>query len=381
MSTIYLDNAATTKVREEVVSTIVSIIKNEYGNPSSTHSYGRSSKSLIESSRKEIADILNVKSSEIIFTSGGTEGDNMIIRNCVNNLRVSHVITTKIEHHAVTHTIDDLVKSNNIKVSYVKVSESGDVDLNDLEKILKRSNEKSLVTLMHINNEIGNITDIQLVSEICQKYNSLFHSDTVQSVGHYDLDFENIKVDFFVASAHKFHGPKGVGFAFVRKNTNLGSYITGGMQEKGLRAGTESVHNIVGMSEALKISTKNLKSEKEYISELKTYFISEIKRKVKNVKFNGLCEDLNKSTYTLVNILLPIKREVGGLFMFKLDLKGIACSKGSACQSGSDAGSHVLSEILDEQDNKKVSLRFSFSIYNTKEELDFVIDQINDLID
>ena len=381
MSTIYLDHAATTKVREEVVSTIVSIIKNEYGNPSSTHSYGRSSKSLIESSRKEIADILNVKSSEIIFTSGGTEGDNMIIRNCVNNLRVSHIITTKIEHHAVTHTIDDLVKSNNIKVSYVKVSESGDVDLNDLEKILKRSNEKSLVTLMHINNEIGNITDIQLVSEICQKYNSLFHSDTVQSVGHYDLDFENIKVDFFVASAHKFHGPKGVGFAFVRKNTNLGSYITGGMQEKGLRAGTESVHNIVGMSEALKISTKNLKSEKEYISELKTYFISEIKRKVKNVKFNGLCEDLNKSTYTLVNILLPIKREVGGLFMFKLDLKGIACSKGSACQSGSDAGSHVLSEILDEQDNKKVSLRFSFSIYNTKEELDFVIDQINDLID
>ena len=381
MSTIYLDNAATTKVREEVVSTIVSIIKNEYGNPSSTHSYGRSSKSLIESSRKEIADILNVKSSEIIFTSGGTEGDNMIIRNCVNNLGVSHVITTKIEHHAVTHTIDDLVKSNNIKVSYVKVSESGDVDLNDLEKILKRSNEKSLVTLMHINNEIGNITDIQLVSEICQKYNSLFHSDTVQSVGHYDLDFENIKVDFFVASAHKFHGPKGVGFAFVRKNTNLGSYITGGVQEKGLRAGTESVHNIVGMSEALKISTKNLKSEKEYISELKTYFISEIKRKVKNVKFNGLCEDLNNSTYTLVNVLLPIRREVGGLFMFKLDLKGIACSKGSACQSGSDAGSHVLREILDEQDNKKVSIRFSFSIYNTKEELDFVIDQINDLID
>ena len=381
MSTIYLDNAATTKVREEVVSTIVSIIKNEYGNPSSTHSYGRSSKSLIESSRKEIADILNVKSSEIIFTSGGTEGDNMIIRNCVNNLGVSHVITTKIEHHAVTHTIDDLVKLNNIKVSYVKVSESGDVDLNDLEKILKRSDEKSLVSLMHINNEIGNITDIQLVSEICQKYNSLFHSDTVQSVGHYDLDFENIKVDFFVASAHKFHGPKGVGFAFVRKNTNLGSYITGGVQEKGLRAGTESVHNIVGMSEALKISTKNLKSEKEYISELKTYFISELKRKVKNVKFNGLCEDLNNSTYTLVNVLLPIRREVGGLFMFKLDLKGIACSKGSACQSGSDAGSHVLREILDEQDNKKVSLRFSFSIYNTKEELDFVIDQINDLID
>ena len=313
MSTIYLDNAATTRVREEVVGVISSIIKNEYGNPSSTHSYGRSSKSLIESSRKEIADILNVKSSEIIFTSGGTEGDNMIIRNCVNNLGVSHIITTKIEHHAVTHTIDDLIRSNNINVSYVKVSKSGHVDLNDLEEILKRSDEKSLVSLMHINNEIGNITDIQLVSEICQKHNSLFHSDTVQSVGHYDLDFENIKVDFFVASAHKFHGPKGVGFAFVRKNTNLGSYITGGMQEKGLRAGTESVHNIVAMSEALKISTKNLKSEKEYITELKSYFISELKKKVKNVKFNGLCEDLNNSTYTLVNILLPIERDMGCL--------------------------------------------------------------------
>ena len=380
MSTIYLDNAATTKVREEVVSVISSIIKNEYGNPSSTHSYGRSSKSLIESSRKEIADILNVKSSEIIFTSGGTEGDNMIIRNCINNLGVSHVITTKIEHHAVTHTIDDLVKSNNIKVSYVKLLESGDVDLNDLEKILKKSDEKSLVSLMHINNEIGNITDIQLVSEICHKYNSLFHSDTVQSVGHYDLDFENIKVDFFVASAHKFHGPKGIGFVFVRKSTNLGSYITGGMQEKGLRAGTESVHNIVGMSEALKISTKNLKFEKKYITELKTYFISELKKKVKNVKFNGMCGDLNNSTYTLVNVLLPIERDIGELFMFKLDMKGIACSKGSACQSGSNTGSHVLKEIQNKEDNNKVSLRFSFSIFNTKDELDFVIDQINGLM-
>ena len=212
------------------------------------------------------------------------------------------------------------------------------------------------------------------------KYNSLFHSDTVQSVGHYDLDFEKIKVDFFVASAHKFHGPKGIGFAFVRKNTNLGPYLTGGMQEKGLRAGTESVHNIVGMSEALKISTKNLKSEKKHISELKNYFISEIKKKIKDVKFNGLCDDNNKSTYTLVNVLLPIKRETGGLFMFKLDMKGIACSKGSACQSGSDSGSHVLREIQNNEDNQKVSLRFSFSIFNTKDEVDYVINQIDSLV-
>jgi len=380
MSTIYLDNAATTKVRDQVVDTMSIVIKNEYGNPSSTHSYGRSSKSLVELARKEISEILNVKSSEIVFTSGGTEGDNMIIRNCVNNLGIQHIITTKIEHHAVTHTIDDLLNTNKIKVSFVKLSKSGEVDLEDLENILKKSDQKCLVSLMHINNEIGNITDIDAVSKICKKYNSLFHSDTVQSVGHYDLDFDKIKVDFFVASAHKFHGPKGIGFVFVRKNTNLGSYLTGGMQEKGLRAGTESVHNIIGMSEALKISAKNLKSEKKYISELKSYFISEIKNKIKDIKFNGLCEYENKSTYTLVNVLLPIKRETGGLFMFKLDMKGIACSKGSACQSGSDSGSHVLREIQNNEDNQRVSLRFSFSIYNNKEEVDYVISQIVSLI-
>ena len=380
MSTIYLDNAATTKVRDQVVDTMSIVIKNEYGNPSSTHSYGRSSKSLVELARKEISEILNVKSSEIIFTSGGTEGDNMIIRNCVNNLGIQHIITTKIEHHAVTHTIDDLLNTNKIKVSFIKLSKLGEVDLEDLENILKKSDQKCLVSLMHINNEIGNITDIDAVSKICKKYNSLFHSDTVQSVGHYDLDFDKIKVDFFVASAHKFHGPKGIGFVFVRKNTNLGSYLTGGMQEKGLRAGTESVHNIIGMSEALKISAKNLKSEKKYISELKSYFISEIKNKIKDIKFNGLCEYENKSTYTLVNVLLPIKRETGGLFMFKLDMKGIACSKGSACQSGSDSGSHVLREIQNNEDNQRVSLRFSFSIYNNKEEVDYVISQIVSLI-
>ena len=379
MSTIYLDNAATTKVRKEVADSISLVIQNEYGNPSSTHSYGRSSKALVELSRKEIADILNVKSSEIIFTSGGTEGDNMIIRNCVNNLGVTHIVSSKIEHHAVTHTIDNLLLSKNIKVSYVEVFENGDINLDDLKDILKDTTDKTLVSLMHINNEIGNITDINAVADICKTYDALFHSDTVQSVGHYDLDFEKIKVDFFVASAHKFHGPKGVGFAFVRQNSNLGPYITGGMQEKGLRAGTESVHNIVGMSEALKISINNLAAEKKYITGLKTYFIDEIENKIKNVKFNGNSADLTSSTYTLVNVLLPVKRKTGGLFMFKLDMKGIACSKGSACHSGSETGSHVLREIQDNIDNDKVSLRFSFSIYNTKDEIDFVISQINEL--
>jgi cysteine desulfurase len=356
------------------------VIKNEYGNPSSTHSYGRSSKSIVETSRKEIAALLNVSSSEIIFTSGGTEGDNMILRNCVKNLNVKHIISSKIEHHAVTHTIDYLLTCNDIKITYVKIHSNGDIDYDDLESILESSSEKTLVSLMHINNELGNISNIKLISDLCKKYNALFHSDTVQSIGHYDLDFNKLQLDFFVASAHKFHGPKGVGFAFVRKNTKLGSFITGGMQEKGFRAGTESVHNIYGMSEALKISLKNLVNEKKYVTEIKNYFISKISNEIKGVKFNGTSGEADKSTYTLVNVLLPIDKKTGGLFMFKLDMKGIACSKGSACQSGSDNGSHVLNEIQNKQDNENISLRFSFSIFNTKKDIDYTILELKKLI-
>ena len=380
MSKVYLDNAATTKVRDEVADSIAEVIKNEYGNPSSTHSYGRSSKSIIETSRKEIADLLNVSPSEIIFTSGGTEGDNMILRNCVKNLNVKHIVSSKIEHHAVTHTIDYLLTCNDIKISYVKIHSNGNIDYDDLESILEGSSEKTLVSLMHINNELGNISNIKLISDLCKKHDALFHSDTVQSIGHYDLDFNKLKLDFFVASAHKFHGPKGVGFAFVRKNTRLGSFITGGMQEKGFRAGTESVHNIYGMSEALKISLKNLVNEKKYVTDIKNYFITNISNEIKGVKFNGTSGEVDKSTYTLVNVLLPIDKKTGGLLMFKLDMKGIACSKGSACQSGSDNGSHVLNEIQNKQDNENISLRFSFSVFNTKKDIDYTILELKKLI-
>ena len=380
MSKVYLDNAATTKVRDEVADSITKVIKNENGNPSSTHSYGRSSKSIVETSRKEIAALLNVSSSEIIFTSGGTEGDNMILRNCVKNLNVKHIVSSKIEHHAVTHTIDYLLTCNDIKITYVKIHSNGDIDYDDLESILESSSEKTLVSLMHINNELGNISNIKLISDLCKKYNALFHSDTVQSIGHYDLDFNKLQLDFFVASAHKFHGPKGVGFAFVRKNTKLGSFITGGMQEKGFRAGTESVHNIYGMSEALKISLKNLVNEKKYVTDIKNYFITNISNEIKGVKFNGTSGEVDKSTYTLVNVLLPIDKKTGGLLMFKLDMKGIACSKGSACQSGSDNGSHVLNEIQNKQDNENISLRFSFSVFNTKKDIDYTILELKKLI-
>ena len=380
MNSVYLDNAATTQIRDEVVDEMFQIAKNHYGNPSSTHSFGRSSRTLIESSRKQIADHLNVSPSEIIFMSGGTEADNCILRSAVRDLGVKHLISSKIEHHAVTHTLDQLELDYPIEISYVKLDSLGNVDYADLELILKSSTSKTLVSLMHINNEIGNILDMNLVSGLCKKHNALFHSDTVQSVGHYKLDLSSLNIDFLVASAHKFHGPKGIGFAYIKKTNPIKPLIFGGSQEKGCRAGTESVHNIIGMSEALNISINRMESEVAHIKKIKTYFIEQLTKCIKGVEFNGSSSDLTLSTYTLVNVRFPVSKDESALFLFQLDMKGIACSKGSACQSGSDTGSHVLNNILTEEQNKFVSLRFSFSIYNTVKEIDYVITQLKELI-
>ena len=380
MNSVYLDNAATTQIRDEVIDKMFQVSKNHYGNPSSTHSFGRSSRTLIESSRKKIAGHLNVSPSEIIFMSGGTEADNCILRSAVRDLGVKHLISSKIEHHAVTHTLDQLKVDYPIEISYVKLDNFGNIDYADLELILKSTQSKTLVSLMHINNEIGNILDMSLVSDLCKKYNSLFHSDTVQSVGHYKLDLSLLDIDFIVASAHKFHGPKGIGFAYIKNTNPIKPLIFGGSQEKGCRAGTESVHNIVGMSEALDISINKMENEVDHIKKIKSYFIDQLKNVIKGVEFNGLSSNLNDSTYTLVNVRFPISKEKSALFLFQLDMKGIACSKGSACQSGADAGSHVLNNVLTVDQNKFVSLRFSFSIYNTIEEIDYVITELNELI-
>jgi cysteine desulfurase len=380
MNSVYLDNAATTQIRDKVIDKMLQVSKNYYGNPSSTHSFGRSSRTLIESSRKKIAGHLNVSPSEIIFMSGGTEADNFILRSAVRDLGVKHLISSKIEHHAVTHTLDQLKVDYPIEISYVKLDSFGNIDYADLELILKSSQSKTLVSLMHINNEIGNILDMSLVSDLCKKYNSLFHSDTVQSVGHYKLDLSLLDIDFIVASAHKFHGPKGIGFAYVKNTNPIKPLIFGGSQEKGCRAGTESVHNIVGMSEALDISINKMEKEVDHIKKIKSYFIDRLKNVIKGVEFNGLSSNLDDSTYTLVNVRFPISKEKSALFLFQLDMKGIACSKGSACQSGADAGSHVLNNVLTVDQNKFVSLRFSFSIYNTIKQIDYVVTQLNELI-
>jgi cysteine desulfurase len=377
---VYFDSAATTCVSETVVKAMTACLTNDFGNASSTHSFGRSAKSLIEQARKNIAKQLKVSASEIIFTSGGTEADNFVLNSAVRDLGVTRIITSKIEHHAIGHSAEALKACFNISLDYVKTDENGSVVLDDLEILLQQDKGKTLVSLMHINNEIGNILDIKRVSEICKKYNALFHSDTVQSIGHYDVDLSEIKVDFCAVSAHKFHGPKGVGFVFMRKDTGLNSLIFGGGQERGFRAGTESVHNIVGLNVAFNDVYTHLEKDSAYIKSLKSYFIEEIKKAVPAVKFNGLSGDLNKSTFTLVNLLLPVTAQKALIVLFQLDLKGIACSKGSACQSGSSKGSHVLSEILSDEDMLKPSLRFSFSKYNTKEEIDYVINVLKDVV-
>jgi cysteine desulfurase len=379
MKAVYLDNAATTALRPEVIERITQILQENYGNASSTHSFGRSSKALLEQCRKNIAAYFNVTASEIVFTSGGTEADNLALRSAVRDLGVTEIITSRIEHHAVLHTAEQLQKEYGVEIKYVTIDDCGLVNYEHLEQILQ-SSPKALVSLMHINNEVGNILDLQRVAELCKANNALFHSDTVQSVGHYTLDLQEIPIDFLAASAHKFHGPKGVGFCFVRKESGLKPLIFGGEQERGYRAGTESIHNIVGMDEALKMAYSNLEAEKKYVSGLKLYLIQKLKSHLPGVSFNGGCEDATNSTYTLVNVCLPIAPEKAPMLQFQLDLKGIACSKGSACQSGSNQQSHVLSSILTEDKLKRPSVRFSLSIFNTKDDLDYLVTVLKEFV-
>ncbi len=381
MATVYFDNAATTQIREEVLDRMMEVMKEVPGNPSSTHAVGRTAKSHIESARKTIAKILNVSAGEIIFTSGGTEADNLVINSAVRDLGVQRIITSRIEHHAVLYAAQEAAKAYNIDLEFLNLKECGTPDDKHLESLLSSSDKKTLVSLMHVNNEIGNMIDIKSIATLCKSYGALIHSDMVQSIGHYKLDLQEIPVDFVAAAGHKFHGPKGIGFAFIRKNSGLRPLIYGGSQERGLRAGTEGVHNIVGLEKAMQCAYDNLEEESTYVKEIKNYFATRLQEEIPSIKLNGNCSDPDKSTYTLLNVCLPIASAKALLLLFQLDMKGIACSKGSACQSGSDKGSHVLQEVLSDEDLKKPSVRFSFSKYNTKQEVDYVVGILKEFIE
>lgn len=371
MKKVYLDNASTTAIRPEVVQEMTKVMLEDFGNPSSTHSFGRNGKTILELSRKSIAKHLNCTAQEIIFTSGGTEADNWILRSAVEDLKIERIITSKIEHHAVLHTVWVLQEEYKIQVDYVNINTDGSLDLTHLSNLLS-DEKKTLVSLMHVNNETGTILDLDRVGVICKQYNALFHSDTVQSIGKTEIDLQKIPVDFIVASAHKFHGPKGIGFAFVRKNSGLQPLFFGGEQEKGLRAGTEAVHQIAGMAKALSISYEKLEEERAYVSSLKKYLIEQLEIHFPDFRINGKKDDF----YNIINIILPFSSDKTSMLLFSLDMKGIAVSRGSACQSGSIKPSHVLKEMLSEADLKLPNLRISFSHYNAKEDIDWLIDSL-----
>jgi cysteine desulfurase len=373
MKKVYLDSAATTVIRSEVVLEMTKVLTEDFGNPSSPHSFGRDAKNIIELSRKSIAKNLQASASEIIFTSCATEANNFIIQSCVRDLKVARIITSKIEHHAVLHTVEILQTIYNFKVDYVNVLQTGEIDIIHLSELLAASTDKTLVSLMHVNNEIGTVLDLMRVAKICKQNNALFHSDTVQSIGKTVLNLQELSVDFIVASAHKFHGPKGVGFVFIRKGIVLHPSILGGEQEKGLRSGTECVHNIAGMAKALELSYSHLETEKKCITVLKEYTVDQLKLNFPDVKFNG---NPANTFYNILNIILPFADDKAALILFNLDIKGIAISRGSACQSGSNRPSHVLAEILTEDDISKPSLRISFSHYNTIEDIDYLIEAL-----
>ena len=373
---VYLDNAATTAIDQEVLEVMIPILQDGFGNPSSIHSFGRVSRSLIERARKNVAKHLNCTPGEIFFTSGGTEADNMAIRCGMVDLGINHAITSKIEHHAVGHTLEDLASKGMIKLSYVDLDEKGNVDLSHLEELLK-TNNRSFVSLMHANNEIGNLLDIHAVGELCQSYDAIFHSDTVQTMAHYTFDLENLNIQFITGAAHKFHGPKGNGFLYINSDVKINPFISGGGQERNMRAGTENVYGIVGLSKAMDVSYRDLQEHRKHIEGLKIRMIKGLKEAIPGVEFNGESDQLEKSLYTVLNVLFP-QTEIAEMLFYNLDIMGIASSGGSACSSGSNLGSHVLRGIG--VDMNRPSLRFSFSKYNTQEEIDYTVSQLKSLL-
>lgn len=371
---IYLDNAATTQIDSEVIEAVCKVMEQNYGNPSSVHGHGRKARAEIEKARRQVSQFLKASPAEIFFTSGGTEADNMAIACSVRDLGVTRVVTSKLEHHAVLHTVEAVEGTENVNVKYVGLKENGHIDLDDLERVLKESNEKTLVTLMHANNEIGNLIDLKAVSVICRENGAYFHSDTVQTMCHYQFDLSELDIDFLTASAHKFHGPKGIGFLYVNSNVSIKPLLLGGAQERNMRGGTENIYGIVGLAKAMEVAYRDLEVHQNHVQGLKSYMISELRKTVSGVRFNGDAE--GSSLYTVLNVCFPVT-PISEMLLFNLDIMGISASGGSACSSGSNVGSHVLAQL--ERDPARPAIRFSFSKFNSKEDVDITVSKLKEL--
>lgn len=373
---VYFDNAATTPMDKTVLEKMLPYLEKGFGNPSSIHKKGREIKSVIEKCRSKIASLLSCEPGEIFFTSGGTEADNMFILNTAIEKKLDTIITSKLEHHAVLHCCEYLERSYKKNIKFVDSDEKGVIDLDHLESLMK-SSPNSLVTIMHGNNEIGNLNDIKKISRICEQYETIFHSDTVQTVGHYNLNLNDLNIHGIVGSAHKFHGPKGVGFLYLNNKHKISPFIHGGAQERNMRGGTENVYGIVGLAEALELSITNMADHAKKVSNLKKYMIEKLTHAVDGIKFNGQSSDLNNSLYTVLNVSIPNMNDQQ-MFLFNLDINNIAASAGSACTSGSEVGSHVLAQI--KKNKGHASVRFSFSKMNSKEEVDYTVDKVCEIL-
>jgi cysteine desulfurase len=368
---VYFDNAATTAIDEEVLEAMMPYLKEHFGNPSTQYSFGRDTRAAVEDARKTIAQLINATPGEIIFTSGATEANNTAIKGAVIYLGVERIITSPIEHHCVEYSVDFCRDHLKVETLQVKIDDKGNVDIQDLARLLQASDKKTLVSLMHANNEIGTLLDIEQVGALCKQYNALFHSDTVQTFAHFPIDVQQMNIDFMSAAAHKFHGPKGVGFLYMRKQNKVQSMIHGGGQERGFRAGTENVYGIVGMAAAAKKAYAHLQEDRAYILDLKNYFITKLRAHFPAIDFNGNIDE--RSLFTVLNVSFP-PNDKSALLLFMLDMDGICCSGGSACGSGASTGSHVVRAL--NKDDNRVSIRFSFSKHNTKEEVDYVIEKL-----
>ncbi|MCU0400446.1 MAG: cysteine desulfurase [Algoriphagus sp.] len=373
---VYFDNAATTAMDDRVIEAMLPFMKSHFGNPSSVHSHGREVRTAIEKSRKKVAELLNASPSEIFFTSGGTEADNTALVCGVETHGITHAISSPIEHHAVLHTLEVLAQKGTVKLSLLNVNAQGDVDLDQLESLLK-ANPGSLVSLMHANNEIGNLNDLERIGGLVKEYGAFFHSDTVQTMGHYIHDMKKLPVDALVAGGHKFHGPKGSGFLFVRKEKKIHPLIHGGAQERNMRGGTENVIGIIGIAKALELAYEDMSGHRAHVEKIKKHFIEKLIAELPGVAFNGRSQDLSRSLYTVLNVSLPPSESNRGMLLFNLDLEGISASGGSACSSGATVGSHVLRSL--NQNPERDSVRFSFSRFNTLEEVDYTVTKLKEL--
>ncbi len=373
---VYLDNAATTAMDDRVIEAMLPFMRSHYGNPSSVHSQGREVRTAIERARKKVAELLNATPSEIFFTSGGTEADNTAIVCGIESHNIKHAITSPLEHHAVLHTLEVCEKKGHIKLSILNVNEKGEIDFDQFEELLK-ANPNSLVSLMHANNEIGNLNDLTKIGKLCQEYGAFFHSDTVQTMGHYVHDLKSLPVDSIVAGGHKFHGPKGSGFLYVKKDKKIHPFIHGGAQERNMRGGTENVIGIIGITKALELAYSEMEGHQKHVVSLKNHFIKSLSEAIPEILFNGLSSDLDKSLYTVLNVSLPPSEANRGMLLFNLDLEGISASGGSACSSGATVGSHVLRALNHKPERD--AIRFSFSRFNTIEEIDYTILKLKEL--